>query len=245
MLTWGAEAVMLPVLDVSGLHAGYENCEIVHDVAVHVDAGEVVTIIGPNGAGKSTLLKALFGLCEVSAGTMRLGRTDLATLATHARVKLGMGYVPQVANVFPNLTIRENLDMGAYLLEAGAHDAAFSRVHALFPLLEARAREKAGRLSGGQRQMVAMGRALMMSPRILLLDEPSAGLAPNLQDDVFRNVRAVADAGTPVLLVEQNAKKALATSDRGYVLEMGRNRFEGSGLDLLADENVGRLYLGG
>ncbi len=232
------------VLEARDVVAGYESLEILHGVSAHVDPGEVVTIIGPNGAGKSTLLKALFGLCTVTGGTMTLAGNDLATLATHERVKRGMGFVPQNENVFPNLTIRENLDMGAFLV---TDDLAprFEKVHGLFPLLAERAGEKAGRLSGGQRQMVAMGRALMTEPRVLLLDEPSAGLAPNLQDDVFRNVRAVAGTGTAVLLVEQNAKKALAASDRGYVLEAGRNKYEGTGADLLADENVGRLYLGG
>ena len=235
-----AGKVVLEARDVVG---GYTDLDILHGTSVEVREGEVVCIIGPNGAGKSTLLKAILGLVTVRSGRIALEGKDLTGLPPNKVVAAGVGYVPQVANVFPSLTVDENLDMGAYLRKSGIEEAR-ERVRSLFPVLKERAGERVGRMSGGQRQMVAIGRALMLDPRVLLLDEPSAGLAPNLQDQVFDQARAVADAGTPVLLVEQNATKALARSDRGYVLDQGRNKYEGPGSELLADENVGRLYLG-
>ncbi|MHB8605232.1 MAG: ABC transporter ATP-binding protein [Thermoplasmatota archaeon] len=233
----------MTVLSATDIVGGYTDLDILHGVSVHVDEREVVAVIGPNGAGKSTLLKAIFGLIRVRSGKILLEGEDLTGLAPNQVVARGIGYVPQVANVFPNLTVNENLDVGAFLRTDGVEHAR-GRVFGLFPALEERGSEKVGRMSGGQRQMVAFGRALMLDPHVLLLDEPSAGLAPNLQDQVFEQIRRVADAGTPILLVEQNAKKALAKSDRAYVLDVGRNKYEGRGADLLVDENVGRLYLG-
>jgi branched-chain amino acid transport system ATP-binding protein len=234
------------VLSAEGVVAGYGDLLILHGASVHVREREVVAIIGPNGAGKSTLLKAIFGLLPLKGGRVTLRGADLSGLPPNVLVERGMAYVPQAQNVFPRLSVRENLEMGAFLKRDKAEVAkAFERVHALFPLLKARAEQRVGLMSGGERQMVAMGRALMSGPQVLLLDEPSAGLAPNVVDAVFQRVREVARAGVPVLLVEQNAKKALAISDRGYVLDQGANKYEGTGADLLKDEKVGKLYLGG
>ncbi|HEX2021194.1 MAG TPA: ABC transporter ATP-binding protein [Candidatus Thermoplasmatota archaeon] len=231
------------LLSAESIVAGYGEVDILQGASVEVREGEVVCILGPNGAGKSTLLKAIVGLLKPRGGRVLLDGRDVTGRPPQTVVAEGLGYVPQVANVFPTLTVDENLDMGAYLRPEGAEEAR-RRVFGLFPDLEARRKERVGRMSGGQRQMVAIGRALMTSPRVLLLDEPSAGLAPNLQDLVFAQARAIADASTPILLVEQNAKKALAKSDRGYVLDQGKNAYQGRGVDLLADPKVGRLYLG-
>ena len=234
-----------PVLVADSLVVGYGEVDIVKGASVQVFPGEVVVILGPNGAGKSTLMKAVAGLLKPRGGRILLEGRDVAGLPPQALVAAGLAYVPQVSNVFPSLTVDENLDMGAFLRNDPAGvEASRKRVRELFPTLGERAGERVGRMSGGQRQMVAIGRALMTDPRVLLLDEPSAGLAPNLQDLVFEQVRRIADAGTPVLMVEQNAKKALARSDRGYVLDQGQNRYEGRGVDLLNDPNVGKLYLG-
>ena len=234
-----------PVLQADALVVGYGEVDIVKGASVNVAPGEVVVILGPNGAGKSTLMKALAGLLRPRGGRVLLEGKDVTTLTPQAKVAAGLAYVPQVNNVFPTLSVDENLDMGAFLrLDPAGVEASRRRVQELFPTLRERAGERVGRMSGGQRQMVAIGRALMTDPRVLLLDEPSAGLAPNLQDLVFEQVRRIADAGTPILMVEQNAKKALACSDRGYVLDQGQNRYEGRGVDLLNDPNVGKLYLG-
>jgi ABC-type branched-subunit amino acid transport system ATPase component len=234
-----------PILVADSLVVGYGEVDIVKGASVQVHPGEVVVILGPNGAGKSTLMKAVAGLLKPRGGRVLLEGRDVAGLPPQALVAAGLACVPQVSNVFPSLTVDENLDMGAFLRnDAEGVEASRRRVRELFPTLGERAGERVGRMSGGQRQMVAIGRALMTDPRVLLLDEPSAGLAPNLQDLVFEQVRRIADAGTPVLMVEQNAKKALARSDRGYVLDQGQNRYEGRGVDLLNDPNVGKLYLG-
>ncbi|MCA1813247.1 MAG: ABC transporter ATP-binding protein [Halobacteriales archaeon] len=233
----------MSVLRAEGIVAGYGPALVLHGASVRVEAGEVVTVLGPNGAGKSTLLKAIVGLLPVREGEVELLGEPLRGLPPHEVVRRGLAYVPQLANVFPNLTVAENLAMGAFA--RGERAGAVERVHALFPVLRERAAEKAGRLSGGQRQMVAIARALMQEPKVLLLDEPSAGLAPQLQGQVFATVRAIAEQGTPILLVEQNARKALAVSDRGVVLDVGRNKMEGPGPQLLADPDLARLYLGG
>lgn len=234
-----------PVLEAVSLVVGYGEVDIVRGASVAVRPGEVVVVLGPNGAGKSTLMKAVAGLLKPRAGRLVLAGRDVTGLSPQELVAGGLAYVPQVNNVFPSLTVDENLDMGAFLrTDAEGVEASRRRVHELFPTLAERAGERVGRMSGGQRQMVAIGRALMTDPRVLLLDEPSAGLAPNLQDLVFQQVRRIAEAGTPVLMVEQNARKALACADRGYVLDQGQNRYEGRGTDLLHDPNVGRLYLG-
>ncbi|MDR9412582.1 MAG: ABC transporter ATP-binding protein [Haloquadratum sp.] len=233
-----------PTLEVRGLDAGYGDLQILTDVELHVDPGEYVTIVGPNGAGKSTVMKSIVGLTTVMGGSIHLGETDLAPLPTEQTVHHGVGYVPQTANIFTGLSVQENLEMGAYILEeipAERMAAIFER----FPILEERRSQRAGQLSGGQRQMLAMGRALMLDPAILLLDEPSAGLAPDLVTDMFDRIDAINADGTAVLMVEQNAKEALRRCDRGYVLVDGQNRYMDTGAALLADESVRQEFLGG
>lgn len=234
---------MTRVLDVEDLHAGYGDSAVLHGTHAAVAAGEVLGVIGPNGAGKSTLAKAVVGLARIRSGKVTLNGRDLVGLPTHDIIAAGVGYVPQSKNVFPSMTVRENLEVGAFLRHEGA-EAALARVERLFPLLAERREQKVGKMSGGERQMVAMGRALMLDPVLLILDEPSAGLAPTLQDAVFDRVREVAATGVAVLLVEQNAKKALARCDRALVLDQGKNAFEGTGEEVLAHPEIGRLYLG-
>lgn len=234
---------MTAVLEVEDLHAGYGEVAVLHGVQTSIAAGEVLGVIGPNGAGKSTLAKAVVGLADVSAGRVRLKGRDLAGLRTHEVVAAGVGYVPQSRNVFPSMTVRENLEVGAYL-RAEDVDGAIARVETLFPVLAERRTQKVGKMSGGERQMVAMGRALMLDPALLVLDEPSAGLAPRLQEVVFDRARDVARTGVAVLLVEQNAAKALKRCDRALVLDQGKNAFEGTGEEILAHPEIGRLYLG-
>lgn len=233
-----------PLLIVDDLYAGYlPGVDVVRGADLHVDEGELVGIIGPNGAGKSTLIKAIFGLVDVRSGSVTLGDQDMTGKAGHELVRAGVGYVPQRANVFPSLTVRENLAMGLFT-DPHRWDERIPSVHRLFPLLADRADQKAGSLSGGERQMVAMGRALMTAPSLLLLDEPSAGLSPSNQDLVFSRVREIADSGVSILMVEQNARRCLEISDRGYVLDQGANAYTGTGSELLHDPNVIGLYLG-
>jgi branched-chain amino acid transport system ATP-binding protein len=232
------------VLEARDVVGGYGDLDILKGASARVDAGEVVCILGPNGAGKTTLLRAMFGMIKIRGGQVLLQGRDITGMPPDRVVAQGVAYVPQIQNVFATMTVAENLEMGAYLRDDDLAKT-LARVHDLFPVLRERAAEKVGRMSGGQRQMVALGRALMLDPSVLLLDEPSAGLAPKLQGQVFESVRAIAAAGTPVLLVEQNVKRALSVSDRGYVLETGKNRYEGRGADLLSDDRVARLYLGG
>jgi ABC-type branched-subunit amino acid transport system ATPase component len=224
--------------------AGYvPGVDILTGVGFEVRAGEVVTLIGPNGAGKSTLIKTVFGLLRPRAGRIVFAGRDIAGRRPHEIARLGLAYVPQVSNVFPSLTVQENLELGA--LDRARTAELTERVEELFPRLGERRRQVAGTMSGGERQMLATGRALMSDPRVLLLDEPSAGLAPAFVEATFRQVERINEAGTTVVMVEQNARRALALSDRGYVLETGANRFEGAGRDLLEDEQVASLYLGG
>ncbi len=224
--------------------AGYlPGVDILTGVDLTLDEGELVGIIGPNGAGKSTLIKAIFGLVDVRSGTVTLRDDDITSLAAHDLVGRGVGYVPQRANVFPSLSVTDNLRMGLYL-NLKAWDERVAAVSELFPLLEERAEQKAGYLSGGERQMVAIGRALMMDPSVLLLDEPSAGLAPLAQDLVFERVRQIADSGVSIIMVEQNARRCLQIADRAYVLDQGRNAHTGTGRELLHDPKVIDLYLG-
>jgi len=232
------------LLSVEGVTAGYEQMEILHDVSIEVRPGEIVTLIGPNGAGKSTLLKTVFGLLKPRRGSIRLQGRDITGLAPSALVGRGLSYVPQVDNVFPSLTVEENLEMGAVV----RRDDFRGRLEdglGLFPNLVPKRRLKVGGLSGGERQMVAMGRALMLDPCLLLLDEPSAGLAPVLVDTVFEKIEALNRNGLAILLVEQSAREALRRSHRGYVLAGGQVRLEGPGPALLEDAEVARLYLGG
>jgi ABC-type branched-subunit amino acid transport system ATPase component len=235
-----------PVLVAEGVVAGYvPEVDILRGADVKVGEGQVVTIVGPNGAGKSTLLKAIFGLLRPREGRVLLRGGDITGARPHRIARSGVGYVPQLANVFPNMTVEENLDLGAMAfphVDVGERKRA---LYGLFPRLEERRRQVAGTLSGGERQMVAMARALMPDPTVLLLDEPSAGLAPALVDAIFEKVADVNRAGVTIVMVEQNARRALAMSDRGYVLDVGANRFEGEGRALLGDSKVAELYLGG
>jgi branched-chain amino acid transport system ATP-binding protein len=211
---------------------------------MHVEAGEYVTIVGPNGAGKSTVMKSVFGLTDRMGGTITFDGTDITAMDPEEIIHEGVGYVPQTDNVFPPLSVRENLEMGAYILDEVPEDT-LEEVYDRFPVLRERASQKAGTLSGGQRQMLAMGRALMLDPELLLLDEPSAGLAPDLVDEMFERVDRIVESGTAVLMVEQNAKAALRHCDRGYVLVNGENRYVDTGDALLSDEQVRRDFLGG
>jgi branched-chain amino acid transport system ATP-binding protein len=208
-----------------------------------VRAGEFVGIIGPNGAGKSTLLKAILGMCKIRSGSISLNGQDITGRKAHELVPLGVGYVPQTKNVFPSLTVKENLEMGCFLKPSVFKDR-FAYVAEMFPKLADRAAQRAGALSGGERQMVAMGRALMLEPKVLLLDEPSAGLSPALQDEVFVQCRTINASGVAILMVEQNARRCLQVVNRGYVLDQGRNAYTGTGRELLGDPNVIELYLG-
>lgn len=232
------------LLRAEGLRSGYlPGVDILQGVDFELHPGELVGIIGPNGAGKSTLVKTIFGLVPVREGKVWLRGEEITNLTAHELVARGVGYVPQVGNIFPSLTVRENLEMGVYL-EPERFEERFARVAELFPLLAERARQRAGSLSGGERQMVAMGRAMMMDPAVLLLDEPSAGLSPANVDEAFRRVREINEAGVSVVMVEQNARRCLQIADRGYVLDQGRNAYTGSGDDLLHDPKVTELYLG-
>ena len=233
-----------PLLSADELVAGYvPGVNILNGCSLELAEGELVGIIGPNGAGKSTLIKAMFGLVNVREGTISLRGEDITGLAAHELVSKGVGYVPQTNNVFPSMTIEENLEMGLYL-RPKAFDERMDFVAGLFPLLRDRRKQKAGSLSGGERQMVAMGRALMMDPSVLFLDEPSAGLSPANQDEVFIRIDQINDAGVSVVMVEQNARRCLQICDRGYVLDQGRNAYTGTGEQLLTDPKVIELYLG-
>ena len=232
------------LLVADGVTAGYlPGVDILRGVDLTLANGEMIGIIGPNGAGKSTLIKAIFGLVPVRTGTVTLRGEDISNLSAHELVALGVGYVPQRANVFPSLTVEDNLRMGLYL-DPKAWDERLAAVVEIFPLLTDRSDQRAGYLSGGERQMVAIGRALMMDPSVLLLDEPSAGLSPANQDLVFERVRGIADSGVSIVMVEQNARRCLQIADRAYVLDQGRNAYTGTGHDLLHDPKVIDLYLG-
>lgn len=232
------------LLDAGDLVAGYlPEIDILRGCSVTVDRGEMVGIIGPNGAGKSTLIKTIIGLVPVRSGHLLLDGDDIVGLSAHELVERGVGYVPQRDNVFATLTVDDNLRMGCYLRPAALAERT-AVIHEMFPLLAARARQRAGSLSGGERQMLAMGRALMMDPSLILLDEPSAGLSPAMQDEVFERIEIINSQGVSVLMVEQNARRCLEICHRGYVLDQGRNAYEGPGRDLLDDPKVIELYLG-
>jgi branched-chain amino acid transport system ATP-binding protein len=232
------------VLEATELVAGYiPEVNILNGCNLVVNAGEFIGIIGPNGAGKSTVLKSVLGQCTVRSGTVTLEGADITGMKAHQLVSRGVGYVPQTKNVFQSLTVTENLEMGCYLRPKVFRER-FEYVTGLFPRLLERRHSRAGALSGGERQMVAMSRALMLEPKLLLLDEPSAGLSPQLQDEVFLNCRAINKTGVAILMVEQNARRCLQVVDRGYVLDQGRNAHTGTGRELLADPAVIELYLG-
>ncbi|MBW4542143.1 MAG: ABC transporter ATP-binding protein [Myxacorys chilensis ATA2-1-KO14] len=232
------------LLDVQDVHAGYiKDLNILQGVNMRVYPGELVAIIGPNGAGKSTLAKTIFGLLTPNTGSIQFKGQAIGGLKSDQIVRRGMCYVPQLANVFPSLSVEENLEMGAFVRDVALQplkDDIFAR----FPRLAERRKQRAGTLSGGERQMLALGKALMLKPNLLLLDEPSAALSPILVSAVFEQIKQINQDGTAIVLVEQNARKALEMADRGYVLEAGRDRFEGAGSDLLNNPKVGELYLG-
>jgi len=232
------------LIEASDLDAGYGDLQILDGVDMRVADGEYVTIVGPNGAGKSTVMKSLFGLTTHMGGTVVFDGTDITGRKPEEIIHRGMSYVPQTDNVFGSLTVEENLEMGAYILDSVPQDQ-LREIYDRFPILEERKTQKAGTLSGGQQQMLAMGRALMLDPKLLMLDEPSAGLAPDLVDEMFDRIDDINDAGTAVLMVEQNAKEALRRCDRGSVLVQGQNRYEDSGDALLDDEEVRQEFLGG
>jgi len=232
------------ILKAEDITAGYTEVDILHDVGIRVKSGGIVSIIGPNGAGKSTLLKTIFGILRPRHGTVTLKDEDITGLKPDKIARKGISYVPQVDNVFPSMTIQENLEMGAFIRDDD-YSQRLDEVYDLFPVLRERKKQKVGQLSGGQRQMVAMGRALMLDPEVLLLDEPSAGLAPVLVSDIFEKIMEINATGVAMIIVEQNAREALKMAHHGYVLAMGRNVLDDTGEALLANEEVGRLYLGG
>jgi branched-chain amino acid transport system ATP-binding protein len=234
----------MSLLEVEKLRGGYGDTVILHDVDLVAEAGELAVIVGPNGAGKSTLIKAVFGLVGVQSGRVRFDGAATTGARPEALVRRRMAYVPQERNVFPTLTVEENLEMGAFTVPR-ALAPLLEAQYALFPELGRRRRQLAGELSGGQRQMVALARALMTEPKLLLLDEPTAGLSPKVMEEIFAHIQAINRTGIGVLMVEQNARRALAIADRGYVLATGRNRFSGSGADLLSNQAMAEAFLGG
>ena len=233
-----------PLLIADGLDAGYlPGINILNDCSLELFEGELVGIVGPNGAGKSTLVKAMFGLVNVRKGSVELRGEDITNMKAHSLVSRGIGYVPQTNNVFPSLTIEENLEMGTFI-DPSRFAERLEVVGEMFPKLIDRRDQRAGSLSGGERQMLAMGRALMLDPSVLLLDEPSAGLSPALQDEVFVRCHKINRAGVSIVMVEQNASRCLQICHRGYVLDQGTNAYTGTGRDLLTDPKVIELYLG-
>ena len=231
-------------LRIENLHAGYGAMTILHGIDMAIEESAIGVIVGPNGAGKSTTLKAMFGLLNITEGRITLGGDDITGIAPEKLSAHGVAMVPQEKNVFGSLSVHENLEMGAYR-KRNVPRSLYDHIYEIFPPLQAKRRQPAGELSGGQRQMVAVGRALMSEPRLLLLDEPTAGLSPTFMSEIFDRVLAVNETGVTIAMVEQNAKQALRIADKGFVLAGGRNRFTGTGEELLADEDVARSFLGG
>ncbi len=231
-------------LDASGMTGGYGATDILHDCTLRVDRGQIAVIVGPNGAGKSTAMKAVFGMLTLRKGTVTLDGTDITRLSPQERVRKGMGFVPQVNNVFPTMSVAENLEMGAFIRDDDFSDT-MDQVYDLFPILRDKRHQNAGELSGGQRQQVAVGRALMTRPKLLMLDEPTAGVSPIVMDELFDRIIEVARTGISILMVEQNARQALEIADIGYVLVQGANRYTDTGAALMADPEVRRTFLGG
>lgn len=231
------------VLELSDIHAGYGDTDILHGINMHVCEDEVVVVIGPNGAGKSTAVKAILGLLNIRKGDVLLNQQVITGTPPEKVINQRVSYVPQTHNVFVSLTVQENLEMGAWTVPAGMNDR-IERMYEMFPDLGEKRRQAAGSLSGGQRQMVAMAKALMVDPEVLLLDEPTAGLSPLYRSVIFTAVQSIKDNGVPVLMVEQNAKQALGVADRGYVLVDGSNRHTGTGQELREDPEVARMFLG-
>lgn len=234
----------MTLLEATNLHAGYGGMNILNGVSMSIEADEVGVIIGANGAGKSTALKAIFGLLNVTEGSIKLNGRDITNRPPEKLVRDGMAFVPQEHNIFPSLSVRENLEMGAFV-RRDDYSGLIEDIYGYFPDLAEKRNQPAGELSGGQRQMVAMGRALMVEPSLLLLDEPTAGLSPKFMNQIFERVVAINKAGVGVLMVEQNAKQALAIADKGFVLAAGRNRYTDTGKALLADPEVAKSFLGG
>ena len=234
----------MSVLSLNNLHAGYGQTEILHDLSIHVEPNEIVAVIGPNGAGKSTAIKSVLGLLNIKSGTVSLNGTDITNTPAAQVVRLGISYVPQTQNVFVNLSVTENLEMGAWTRSGGIPEQ-LEEMFSLFPDLAEKRNQAAGSLSGGQRQMLAMAKALMVDAKILLLDEPTAGLSPKYRGEIFSTIQKIKSTGVPILIVEQNAKQALGVADRGYVLVDGANRYTGTGEELLADREIARMFLGG
>ncbi len=226
------------------LTGGYGGPDILRGCAIAAERGEITVVVGPNGAGKSTAMRALFGMLALRSGTVRLDGEDITSLAPQARARKGMGFVPQTDNVFRSMTVQENLEMGAFVREDDI-SGTMDEVYGLFPVLKEKRRQAAGELSGGQRQQVAIGRALMNRPRVLMLDEPTAGVSPIVTHELFERIVDIARSGVAVLIVEQNARQALELADKGYVLVQGRNRFAGTGEVLLANPEVRKSFLGG
>lgn len=234
----------MSLLEINDIYGGYGGGDILKGISLNMDARDIVAIVGPNGAGKSTVMKAAFGLVNIRSGRVSFDGHDITGLSADRIVRHGISYVPQEQNVFPSLNVQENLEIGGYILK-GDLKPRMEAIYELFPRLAERRRQAAGSMSGGERQMVAMGRALMLEPKLLLLDEPTAGLSPAFIDQTFANVKRINDNGVGILMVEQNAKQALAIASRGYVLTNGQNRHEDTGAGLLANREVAEMFLGG
>lgn len=234
----------MSLIEMKDVHAGYGGTNILNGVNISIEANEIGVIVGPNGAGKSTALKTIFGLLKVSAGSVTFDGKDITNGVPEKLVRQGLSYVPQEFNVFPTMSVQDNLEMGAYI-RRDDFSHLIDEVYGFFPPLKEKHRQPAGELSGGQRQMVAIGRALMTEPKLLLLDEPTAGLSPRFMGEIFERIAAINEAGTAILMVEQNARQALAFAHKGFVLAGGQNRFTGTGAELLADPEVARSFLGG
>jgi ABC-type branched-subunit amino acid transport system ATPase component len=235
----------MTLLSVERLHCGYGSNEIIHGIDFDIEPGEVVTILGPNGCGKTTFIKALMGYVRLTQGRIRFADQDIGTLTATERAALGIGYVPQLSNVFKPLTVIENLEMGGYRLDRAALNAAIDRLFALFPILRTRSAQRAGTLSGGERQLLAMARSMMVAPKLMFLDEPSAGLSPRRADEIFEHIGTVTGLGTAAVLIEQDAQRALSVSDRAYVFVTGQVAFAGSAAEVATDERIRTAYLGG
>jgi ABC-type branched-subunit amino acid transport system ATPase component len=234
----------MSLLEVTDLHSGYGANEVIHDIDFHTDSGEVVTILGPNGSGKTTFVRTLLGYLRARRGSIYFAGNDVTSLSPTERTRLGIGYVPQLANIFRPLTVRENLEMGGYGLNRSTLSASLERIYGLFPVLHERQAQRAGTLSGGERQILAVARAMMVAPRLLFLDEPSAGLSPLRADEIFACLRHISSLGIALVLIEQDAKRSLAVSTRAYVLVTGEVAFCGTPAEVMLDDRIRAAYLG-